>query len=66
MKLGATHDVTGGPAGDFVADVLVPVAVDIAYSYKIPRGLELAPGICVATASAGRIFGSPRNQTRLA
>ena len=44
MKLGATHDVTGGPAGDFVADVLVPVAVDIAYSYKIPRGLELAPG----------------------
>src|SRR4051794_13604995 len=27
-----------------VADVLVPVAVDIAYSYKIPAGLALAPG----------------------
>jgi primosomal protein N' (replication factor Y) len=27
-----------------VADVLVPVAVDIAYSYKIPAGLSLAPG----------------------
>jgi primosomal protein N' (replication factor Y) len=44
MTLGATHDLPGGPAADFVADVLVPVAVDIAYSYKIPRGLELAPG----------------------
>ena len=27
-----------------VADVLVPVAVDIAYSYRIPAGLDLAPG----------------------
>jgi primosomal protein N' (replication factor Y) len=27
-----------------IADVLVPVAVDIAYSYKIPPGLSLAPG----------------------
>jgi primosomal protein N' (replication factor Y) len=30
--------------GDPVADVLVPVAVDIAYSYRIPPGLELKPG----------------------
>ncbi len=30
--------------GASVADVLVPVAVDIAYSYKIPAGLALAPG----------------------
>ena len=28
----------------FVADVLVPVAVDIAYSYKIPPGMVLAAG----------------------
>ena len=27
-----------------VADVLVPVAVDTAYSYKIPSGMTLAPG----------------------
>ena len=27
-----------------VADVLTPVAVDTAYSYKIPAGLDLAPG----------------------
>ena len=27
-----------------VADVLVPVAVDISYSYKVPRGMHLAPG----------------------
>ena len=27
-----------------IADVLVPVAVDTAYSYKIPRGMTLAPG----------------------
>lgn len=31
-------------SGDLVADILVPVAVDTAYSYKIPAGLELAPG----------------------
>ncbi len=30
--------------GDAVADVLVPVAVDICYSYKIPAGLTLQPG----------------------
>jgi primosomal protein N' (replication factor Y) (superfamily II helicase) len=27
-----------------VVDVLVPVAVDQAYSYRVPRGLELKPG----------------------
>ncbi len=30
--------------GASVADVLTPVAVDTAYSYKIPAGLTLAPG----------------------
>lgn len=35
-----------GPAaeGERVADVLVPVAVDTAYSYRVPAGLALAPG----------------------
>jgi primosomal protein N' (replication factor Y) len=31
-----------------VVDVLVPVAVDQAYSYRVPRGLELKPGDVVA------------------
>src|ERR1700732_4444098 len=32
-----------------VVDVLVPVALDRAYSYRVPRGLELKPGdvVCV-------------------
>lgn len=34
---------TGGD-GSSVADVLVPVAVDTAYSYRIPAGLHLNPG----------------------
>ena len=29
-----------------VVDVLVPVALDQAYSYRVPDGLELAPGDC--------------------
>ncbi len=32
------------PVGDLVADVLVPVAVDISYSYKVPPGMALEPG----------------------
>ena len=32
------------PKLEAVADVLVPVAVDTAYSYRVPRGLILAPG----------------------
>ena len=32
-----------------VVDVLVPVALDQAYSYRVPRGMELKPGdvVCV-------------------
>ena len=29
---------------EIVADVLTPVAVDIAYSYRVPRGMAAAPG----------------------
>jgi primosomal protein N' (replication factor Y) (superfamily II helicase) len=32
------------PATTRVVDVLVPVALDQAYSYRVPRGLELKPG----------------------
>ena len=31
-----------------VADVLAPVAVDTAYSYRAPSGLKLEPGACVS------------------
>jgi len=32
------------PSSSGIVDVLVPVALDHAYSYKVPRGVELAPG----------------------
>ena len=39
----------GGPAANGVVDVLVPVALDHTYSYRVPRGTELRPGdvVCV-------------------
>ena len=50
------------PAESQVADILAPVAVDTAYSYRVPAELELAPGDFVAVplgtrrrrASSGR------------
>ena len=36
------------PSQPTVADVLVPVAVDTAYSYRVPAGMMLAPGDTVA------------------
>jgi primosomal protein N' (replication factor Y) len=42
-------DIKGGADEELasVADVLSPIAVDTAYSYKIPRGLRLVPGDAV-------------------
>jgi primosomal protein N' (replication factor Y) len=37
-----------------VVDVLVPVALDQAYSYRVPKGLELAPGDLVAVPLGAR------------
>jgi primosomal protein N' (replication factor Y) (superfamily II helicase) len=37
-----------------VVDVLVPVALDTAYSYRVPAGLELAPGDLVAVPLGSR------------
>ncbi|MGA8174991.1 MAG: hypothetical protein WB839_09700, partial [Pseudolabrys sp.] len=31
-----------------IVDVLVPVALDQTYSYRVPAGIELAPGDVVA------------------
>lgn len=41
-------------AGDLVADVLVPVAVDTAYSYRAPAHLALGPGDFVDVALGSR------------
>src|SRR3954449_11503285 len=37
------------PSSTRVVDVLVPVALNQAYSYRVPRGMELEPGdvVCV-------------------
>jgi len=37
-----------------VVDVLVPVALDQAYSYRVPRGLDLAPGDLVEVPLGAR------------
>src|SRR5215470_20288064 len=38
-----------------VVDVLVPVALDRAYSYRVPEGLELAPGDLVTVPLGARL-----------
>lgn len=42
-----------------VVDVLVPVALDTAYSYRVPAGMELAPGdvVCVPLGARGETTG---------
>ncbi|MEO6947849.1 MAG: primosomal protein N', partial [Nitrobacter sp.] len=37
-----------------VVDVLVPVAIDQAYSYRVPRGMELQPGDVVTVPLGSR------------
>src|SRR4029079_4532388 len=38
-----------------IVDILVPVALDQTYSYRVPDGLELAPGDVVTVPLAARI-----------
>jgi primosomal protein N' (replication factor Y) len=45
---------TGDPMNDRTVDVLVPVAVDSPYTYRIPEGLALAPGDIVAVPLGSR------------
>src|SRR4051794_39965742 len=44
-----TSETTSSASSTRVVDVLVPVAVDQNYSYRVPRGMELKPGdvVCV-------------------
>jgi Primosomal protein N'' (replication factor Y) - superfamily II helicase len=37
-----------------VVDILVPVALDQTYSYRVPAGLELAPGNLVSVSLGAR------------
>ena len=37
-----------------VVDVLVPVAIDHAYSYRVPRGMEVQPGDLVTVPLGSR------------
>ena len=37
-----------------IADVLIPLALDIAYSYTVPKGLEVEPGDVVHVPLAAR------------
>ncbi len=39
-----TQDSDEAPPPPTVVDVLIPVAIDTAYSYRVPQGLVLAPG----------------------
>uniref|UniRef100_E6VJU9 Replication restart protein PriA n=1 Tax=Rhodopseudomonas palustris (strain DX-1) TaxID=652103 RepID=E6VJU9_RHOPX len=47
-----SRPAANGPAS--VVDVLVPVAIDQAYSYRVPRGLSLKPGDVVAVPLGAR------------
>jgi primosomal protein N' (replication factor Y) (superfamily II helicase) len=51
----APPDEAGAAPPGLVADVLVPVAVDTAYSYRVPPHLRLEPGRFVAAPLGTRI-----------
>ena len=51
----ASSDEADATPSRIVADVLVPVAVDTAYSYRVPAGLRLEPGQFVAMPLGTRI-----------
>ncbi len=44
MTSALSSDIGGHADGQLVADVLIPVAVDIAYSYRVPPDMSVAPG----------------------
>ena len=44
MDASDSGSMTPGGGGNIVVDVVVPVAVDTAYSYRVPAGLDLKPG----------------------
>src|SRR3954447_6297740 len=71
----ATRETTSSASATRVVDVLVPVALNQNYSYRVPRGMELKPGdvVCVplgprevvAVVWAGNANPDPRLHNRL-
>jgi primosomal protein N' (replication factor Y) len=62
---------TGRPMNDRTVDVLVPVAVDSPYTYRIPDGVALAPGDIVAVPlgtrrAVGCVWPAGRSRTPVA
>src|ERR1700704_3067096 len=51
----STRASTSSASSARVVDVLVPVALNQAYSYRVPRGMDLAPGdvVCVPLGPRG-------------
>jgi primosomal protein N' (replication factor Y) len=45
----------GGASSEAAVDVLAPVAVDTAYSYRAPAGLKLEPGVFVRMPLGARV-----------
>src|ERR1700689_1602447 len=54
MKASPADEADPAPQ-NVVADVLAPMAVDTAYSYRVPAGLRLEPGQFVAMPLGTRI-----------
>src|SRR5215510_15544453 len=52
--LKAAESARPEPMGTRVVDILVPVALDQTYSYRVPAGLELAPGNLVSVSLGAR------------
>jgi len=50
----ATHQNTSSAASTRIVDVLVPVALDQTYSYRVPRGMELKAGDVVGVPLGAR------------
>ena len=49
----ATRDTTSSASATRVVDVLVPVALNQNYSYRVPRGMALKPGDVVTLGIQG-------------
>jgi len=52
--LKAAESARPEPMTTRVVDILVPVALDQTYSYRVPAGLELAPGNLVSVSLGAR------------
>src|SRR5712664_487516 len=61
----STRTSSSSASSTRVVDVLVPVALNQAYSYRVPRGMELTPGEVVCVVWAENANPDPRLHNRL-